>query len=123
MTYRKLAQINIKGKFVANEVKLVVLGGRVHQVETAANVLARTLRDKLQRKRVPAGLNAISTGVVGSVQDTVAGASLVVRAKRSVPGVTSVAYVLRNQFQLSSKSAAYIRKHRPGSKRHYVQLV
>lgn len=91
MTYRKLAKVNIKSKLVANQVELVVLGGRVHKVETTANVLARALRNELQRERVSAGLNTISTGVISSIQDTVGGASLVIGAERSVPSVSSVA--------------------------------
>lgn len=91
MTYRKLAEIDIESKFVANQVELVVLGGRVHEVKTTANVLPRALRDELQRERVSAGLNTIGTRVVSSIQNTVGGASLVIGAERSVPSVSGVA--------------------------------
>lgn len=90
-THRKLAEIYIEGELVPNEVELVVFGGGVHQVETTANVLARTLRNKLQGKRVSAGGNAVSTGIISSIQHTVGGAGLVVWAERGVPGVASVA--------------------------------
>lgn len=91
MTYRKLAEIDIKSKFVANQVELVVLGGGVHEVETTANVLARALRNELQREGVSAGLNTVGARVISSIQDTVGGASLVIGAERSVPSVSSVA--------------------------------
>lgn len=91
MAYRKLAEIHIKSKLIANQVELVVLGGGVHKVETTSNVLARALGNELQRQRVSTGLNTISTGVISSIQDTVGGASLVIRAERSVPSVSSVA--------------------------------
>lgn len=91
MAYRKLAEVNIKSKLVANQVELVVLGGGVHKIETTSNVLARALRNELQRERVSAGLNTISSRVISSIQDTVGGASLVIRAERSIPSVSSVA--------------------------------
>lgn len=48
-TYRQLAQIDVEGELVVQESEHLVLGSGLHEVESAANVLARALGDKLER--------------------------------------------------------------------------
>lgn len=69
----------------------MVLGLRVHEVGTAADVLATALGYKLQGQRVSAGGDAVGARVVGSLKDAVGCALGVVGAERRVPGVASVA--------------------------------
>lgn len=90
-THRQLGQIDIEGKFVANEVELLVLRSRLHQVGTASDVLALALRDKLQRQCVSRRSNTVCGRVVSAVDNAVRGTALIVRADRGVPGVSSVA--------------------------------
>lgn len=90
-TYRQLAQIDVKRELVVQQVEHLVLGSGLHEVESAANVLGRALGDELERQSIAASCGTVSRGVVGSIENTVRGTALVIRANRRVPGVARVA--------------------------------
>lgn len=90
-TYGQLRQIDVEGELVVKQVENLVLGGGLHEVQSAANVLARALGHKLERQSISARGGAVGARVVSSIEHTVCGTALVVGAYRRVPRVARVA--------------------------------
>lgn len=91
-THRQLAQVDVKGKLIPDEVEHLVLGRRLHEVCAGADVVAGAAgSDELERQSIATRGDAISARVVGAVDDAVGRACLVVGAESRIPGVAGVA--------------------------------
>jgi hypothetical protein len=89
---RKLAEIDIKGKLRVGELEHLILGIRLHQVETGSNVCGvLALGNELEGEGVSAGLDTISARVVGTVKSALGCASCVVGASGGIPFVPIIA--------------------------------
>lgn len=83
-----VGQINIKSELLAKGLEHLVVGAVRHQVRARANVgTISILRYKLQIQGVAAGGDAISAGVVSSINSTLRSAGGVSRADGCVPCV------------------------------------
>ena len=88
-TAGKLGHVDREGELLVLEVERLVLGvGRVHEVDTRANVLLRGLGDELERERVTGSRDTVGALVVSAVERAVGRAGHIIGAERSVPGVT-----------------------------------
>lgn len=91
-TAADLGHVHVKGELVAQEGEHLVRVLVLHEVETAANVLAvGALSDKLQAQLVAARGDAVGARVVGAVDAALLSASLAIRADGGIPLVARVA--------------------------------
>jgi len=93
-TARKVGHINVKCELLAEQLEHLIFGRAAssHQVCSRSDI-ARTaaFRHEVELESIARGCDAISTGVVGSVQSTVGGTLYAIWAHGCIPGVTSVA--------------------------------
>jgi hypothetical protein len=93
-TAREVRHVNVEREFLTQQLKHLIFSCAAsgHQVCSRADI-GRTaaLRYKAELDGVAAGRDAISAGVVSSIQSAVGGASLAIWAKGCIPSVTSVA--------------------------------
>lgn len=90
-TAGKVGDIDVKGKLPVQGLEEMVLGGRVQEVQTGADVGVGSLRDEIDLERVARGGNTVSARVISTIESAVRSSGTGGRSNRRVPGVAGVA--------------------------------
>ena len=91
-TAGKLRNVDIKGELLVEELEHEVLGIRLHEVNTGADILSELVfGDEAERERVAGGGDTVGGGIVDTFDLAVLCAGGVVRAELLVPFVAGVA--------------------------------